>query len=88
MKKFIETNTDIYMALLQVRSTPVGPCLPSLAAQLFNKPARDLLPKFSRPPMLFDNDESTAAPIKRQLNVGIDTDIHENILILYPQDQL
>ena len=49
---------NIYMALLQVSSTMMGPGLPSPTALLFNRPARGLLPIFSRPPVLFDSDES------------------------------
>ena len=56
MKKCFETNTDIYQALFQMRSTPLGPGLLSLTTLLFNRPARGLLPKFSRQPILSDKD--------------------------------
>ena len=46
------------MALLQIRSALISLELPSLAALLFNRPIRELLPKFSRPTVLFDNDEN------------------------------
>ena len=40
----------IFMALLQIRSTAVSPGLPSMSMFLFNKPSRDILPRFSGPP--------------------------------------
>ena len=38
LKKCIETNEDIHIALLQIRSTPLEPCLPNPATLLFNCP--------------------------------------------------
>ena len=58
MKNCFETDVDINMALLQIRSTPIGHGLLSLVTLLFKRPSRALLPKFRRPPMLFDNNES------------------------------
>ena len=57
MKKCYETNTYIYMALLQIRSILISPWLPSLATSLFNRATKGMLSKLSRPPILFDNDE-------------------------------
>ena len=37
MKKCYETNADKYMSLLQIRSTPISPGLPSPAMFLFNR---------------------------------------------------
>ena len=68
---------------MQITSTAVGPSLPSLATLLFNRPARGVLPKFIRTPMIFDNDESNhAALIKRQSHVYTGTDTCEHILFL------
>ena len=36
------------MALMQIGSTPISPVAPRSATLLFNRPARGLLPKFSR----------------------------------------
>ena len=59
------------------------PGLPSQGPLLFNRPARGLLSKFSRPPMMFNYDENNhAAFIKRQPHVNIDMDIYENSLLL------
>ena len=60
---------------------PIGPSLPSPMALLFNKLARGLLPKFKRPPMLFDNDESNHTVFnKRQSSI----DIHNRSSQKYP----
>ena len=51
------------MALLQIKTTPMVPSLPSLATLLFNRFARDLLPKFSRPPMVSTIMKITILPL-------------------------
>ena len=56
----------VYMDLLQLRSTPVGASLLSLAALLFNRLPRCLLPNFSRPPMSFDSNESSHAVLSKR----------------------
>ena len=58
MKKCFETNANIFMALMQIRSTPICPRLPCPATLLFNRLTRDILPKFNRHPVLCNNDES------------------------------
>ena len=50
VKKCFDTNNDVYLALLQILSTPNGPLLGSPAALIFNKPIRGLMPKLSRHP--------------------------------------
>ena len=47
-QKCFDDNGDINLAMLQMRSTPVGAGLPSPATLLFNRPIRDLLPKMNR----------------------------------------
>ena len=51
-KIYFDTNADIYMALLQIQSTLLGPGLLILAMPLLNRPVRGLLPKLSRPPLV------------------------------------
>ena len=58
-----ETNTDIYMAVLQIRSTTTRPRLPSLTALLLIKFIRSLLPEFSTIPVLLDNGENNHAAL-------------------------
>ena len=66
MKECYETNADIYMSSLQTKSISVSPGLQSLATLPFNILARNLLPRFSRPPILCHNDESSHAALKRR----------------------
>ena len=93
MKKCFETNTDVCLGLLQIRLTPLGPRLPGQATQLFNRHLKGLLTKYSRLPVLFNNDEKLpvlfnndenhyVALIKRQPHNIIDKDTCKNILLL------
>ena len=67
MKKWFETNVNICMVLLQIRSTLLGPGLPNLATLVFNRPVRSILLMFTRLEMLFDSDENNhPALTKRQ----------------------
>ena len=45
------------MAMLQIRTTPLGQGLPSPAMLLFNCPVRDIMPVMDRPPINVDNDD-------------------------------
>ena len=53
-----ETNADIYVALLQIRSTPISPRLSGQVTLQFNRPPRGILLKFNRQPVLCGNDNS------------------------------
>ena len=44
------------MAMLQIRTTPLGQGLPSPATLLFKYPVRDIMPVMNRPPINIDND--------------------------------
>ena len=64
-----------YMSLVQIRS-PIRPGLPNPATLMFNRLARGILPKFSRPTILCNNDESNLTVLinrQPQLNENIDT---------------
>ena len=63
MKKLYETNANIYMSLLQGRSTPVSPILPSPATLPVNRPARGLLLRCSGPPIICDKDKNNHAAL-------------------------
>ena len=65
MRKCFQTNTDVCLTLLQIRLTPLGPRLPCPATLLFNRPARSLLLKLNRPPVLFDKDEIHYGALKK-----------------------
>ena len=45
------------MVLLQVRTTPLGQGLPSLATLLFNHPVHGKMPVIDRKPVSIDNDD-------------------------------
>ena len=57
IKTCIDTKLDIHIAILQIRSTPLGPRLPSLINLLFNCPKRGILPIINRPPVNTNNDD-------------------------------
>ena len=47
----------MHIALLQIRSTPLEPGLPSPATQLFNCPIKGNMPIINRLPINSDNDD-------------------------------
>ena len=61
-----ETNADIHVYLLKIRSTLVSPGLLGPVMCLFNRPTRYLLPRVYRTPIMCDNDESNHAVLSRQ----------------------
>ena len=84
MTKCHETNIDAHVSLLQIRSTPISPGLLILAILLFNRMSRGILPIFSRPPIVCDNDETNYTALEnRQPHVSKDVGIN-NILSLLP----
>ena len=61
-----DTKSDMDIALLQIRSTPLGPGLPCPAMLLFNHPIRGIMPILSRPLISTNNDdEHNEALVKR-----------------------
>ena len=65
MTKYYETNADVYMSLLQVRSTPVIPGLPSPAKFLFKRLANGLLLRFNKPPIMHHKNKSNHTAFKK-----------------------
>ena len=66
-QKCCDTKSDPDIALLQIRSTPLMPGLPSLTTLLFNCPIRDVMPTINRPPIGVNNsDDHYEELIKRQ----------------------
>ena len=51
------TNSDIHLALLQIRVRPLGPELPSPARLLFNHPTRGIMPIINRILLSMDDDD-------------------------------
>ena len=56
-QKCLDTNNNVNLALLQVRSMPIDAGLPSLAMQLFNRPISGLSPQMNREPINIYNDD-------------------------------
>ena len=57
IKKCSDSGGDIYMAMLQIRTTPLGQGLPSPAMLLFKCLVRNIMPVMDRPPINIDNDD-------------------------------
>ena len=64
MKKYLGTNNDVNLALLHIRSTPVGPGLPSPTTLLHNRPIRGLMPRAYRMPNNYDYNEDNLNTLK------------------------
>ena len=88
MKKWLDTNNNIYLALLEILSTPISPGLLSWAALLFGRPIRGLEPKLSRFLILFEhNDAHYFTFTQRQRNANKEKDTCRSYLFS-PQHQL
>ena len=57
IKKCLDSGGDIHMALLQMRTTPLGQDLPSPATLLFNCLVCGIMPVIDRKPISVDNDD-------------------------------
>ena len=57
IKKCSDSGGDIYVAMLQIRTTPLGQGLPSPATLLFNHLVRGIMPVMDRQPINMDNDD-------------------------------
>ena len=69
-QKCFDTKSDPHIALLQIRSTPLGLGLPSPTTLLFNHPIRGIMPIINRPPIDLNNDdEHYEALVKRQMKM-------------------
>ena len=67
IKKCIDTKSDIHIILLQIRSTPLRPRMPSPAKLLCNHPIRDIMPITNRVLVNSNNvDAHNKALVKRQ----------------------
>ena len=57
IKKCSESGGNIHMALLQIRTTPLGQGLPSPETLLFNHPVCSIMPLIDKKPINIDNDD-------------------------------
>ena len=82
-EKCFGPNADIYMVLLQIRSTPISASLPSPSTLLFNRMTRDILLKFSRQSVLGNySDSNNTSLLERQCQASQDIDTCKNIPFL------
>ena len=63
MKKCFNSGGDVHIALLQIRTTPLGQGLPSPATLLLNCLGRGIMPIMDRPLINTDNDEEHHKPL-------------------------
>ena len=83
MKKCFDSGSDMHIALLQTRSTPLGQGLPSPATLLFNCLVRGIMPRIDRLPINTDNDdEHHTALVNRQHRNQQDIDTSKNFVSL------
>ena len=66
IKKCSDSGGDVHMALLQIRTTPLGQGLPSLAMLLFNHLVCGIMPAIDRKPVSIDSDEHHKKLMHRQ----------------------
>ena len=67
IQKCFDTDNDVYLALLQIHSTLMGPGLPSPAALMFNIQIRDSNVKTKQISILFNHyDDHYIVLIERQ----------------------
>ena len=84
MKKCFDNNTDVNLALIQIRSMPVGPGLLSPATLLFNRPMRGLVPSTSRMLINIDYDEDNYHKLKAEQNEASKNNDTFNKYTLFP----
>ena len=79
LKKVFDTKSDPNIALLQIRSTPLGPGLLSPTTLLFNCPIRGIMAIINRPPISLNNDNKHyEALFKRQMKNYMNHDTLRN----------
>ena len=83
LKKCMDTNANPHIALLQIRSTPLGQGLPSPVTLLFNHPTRGIMLKLNRPPINTNNDDDhykTLVEIQSKAGKNYDTLRNYNLI--------
>ena len=67
-QKCINAKSYIYVALLQIRSTPLGPGVPSPAMLLFNCPIRGIMPIINRILITSNDDDDHYEELVKKTN--------------------
>ena len=63
-QKFLDTNKDVSLTLLQIQSAPIGTWLPSPVMLLFNRPIKFLLPQLLMEAINIDNNDAQYKALK------------------------
>ena len=72
IKRYLDTKPEIYVALLQIRSTLLGPGLPRPAMLLFNHLIRGIIPIINKPLVNSNSDdEHYEVLLNRQIMIRI-----------------
>ena len=83
IKKYLDTNNDVNLTLLQIRSTPMSAKLPSPAMLLFNRPIRGLLPQMNRGPININNDDGQNEALKsHKIKYVKNNDTHTHFFLI------
>ena len=83
-QKCLETNQDVSVGLLQVRSTTIGAGLLSPATLLINRPIKDLLPQKYREHINVNNDNAQYKALGAYHNKNIkNNDIHKDPSVFF-----
>ena len=62
------TTSDTHLVLLQIRTMPLGPGLPSLVTLLFNCPMNGIMPIVNRLPNSLNNDDEHCKALAKRKN--------------------
>ena len=74
-------NNDVNLALLQIRSMPIGAGLLTPAMLLFSRPERDVLCQMNREPININNDDAYYETLKACQNKYFkNNDTHKDTL--------
>ena len=76
------------MAMLQIRTTPLGKGLPSPAMLLFNCPVKCIMSVIDRPSINIDNDDEHHQTLMQRQGKMTEVMIPQKSLCLFPYGQL
>ena len=80
-QKYLDTNKDVNLILLQIRSTSIGTGVPSPATLLLNRPIQSQLPQMNREPININNDDAKYEALKAHQDKYVkNSDTHKDLL--------
>ena len=78
MKMCLDNNDGVNLAILQMKSTPVGAGLHGPASLIFNRPIRAMLPHINRGPINFNADDKHYEALRHVKTNTKGNDIHSD----------